>query len=118
MTSQLEHLVLAGFLTQTPWRWLTHYPRYFKSMLLRRSKMSGPGLARDQKLTSEISRAWKAYQDQAKLHADEQVFDPELVLFRWMLEEYRVSVFTQELGTSVTVSPKRLDEQWAKVRKL
>ena len=31
--------------------------------------------------------------------------------FRWMLEEYRVSVFAQELGTSQPVSPKRLDRK-------
>jgi len=35
--------------------------------------------------------------------------NPALVKeFRWMLEEYRVSVFAQELGTRRTVSPKRL----------
>jgi ATP-dependent helicase HrpA len=118
MTSQLEHLVTPGFLMNTPWQWLSQYPRYFRSMLMRRSKMAGPGLIRDQKLTSDISRAWRAYQDQATLHAERQIFDPELIQFRWMLEEYRVSVFTQELGTSLTVSPKRLDEQWAKVKKV
>jgi ATP-dependent helicase HrpA len=117
LTSQLDHLVAPGFLTQTPWRWLSQYPRYLRSMLMRRSKLAGPGLARDQKLTGDISRAWRAYQDRAKLHAENEIVDPELIQFRWMLEEYRVSLFTQELGTSVTVSPKRLDEQWAKVRK-
>jgi ATP-dependent helicase HrpA len=33
-----------------------------------------------------------------------------------MLEELRVSLFAQELGTSVPVSPKRLEKQWAKTR--
>jgi ATP-dependent helicase HrpA len=117
LKSQLDHLVAPGFLTQTPWRWLSQYPRYLRSMLMRRSKLAGPGLARDQKLTGDISRAWRAYQDRAKLHAENEIVDPELIQFRWMLEEYRVSLFTQELGTSITVSPKRLDEQWAKVRK-
>jgi ATP-dependent helicase HrpA len=36
--------------------------------------------------------------------------------FRWMVEEFKVSVFAQELGTSIPVSPKRLDEQLAKLR--
>jgi len=31
--------------------------------------------------------------------------------FRWMVEEYKVSLFAQELGTAFPVSPKRLDEQ-------
>jgi ATP-dependent helicase HrpA len=38
--------------------------------------------------------------------------------FRWMIEEFKVSVFAQELGTAIPVSPKRLDEQLRKVRGL
>ncbi len=38
-----------------------------------------------------------------------------LETYRWMLEEFRVSLFAQELGTAQTVSAKRLDEQWGKV---
>ena len=34
---------------------------------------------------------------------------------RWMVEEYRVSLFAQELKTSIPVSPKRMDAQWEKV---
>jgi ATP-dependent helicase HrpA len=33
--------------------------------------------------------------------------------FRWMLEEYRVQVFAQELGTAQPVSVKRLEELMA-----
>ncbi|WP_197534620.1 prolyl hydroxylase family protein [Symmachiella dynata] len=32
------------------------------------------------------------------------------------LEEFRVSLFVQELGTSITISPQRLDKQGAKLR--
>jgi len=35
-------------------------------------------------------------------------------VFRWMLEEYRVSLFAQRLGTAVRVSEKRLAEAWKK----
>ena len=44
------------------------------------------------------------------------LYDPQLELYRWMLEEYRVSLFAQKLGTAISVSPKRLDQQWANVR--
>jgi ATP-dependent helicase HrpA len=33
-----------------------------------------------------------------------------------MLEEYRVSFFAQHLGTALSVSVKRLDRQWEKVK--
>jgi ATP-dependent helicase HrpA len=35
--------------------------------------------------------------------------------YRWMLEEFRVSLFAQNLGTRQAVSEKRLREQWCSV---
>ena len=35
-----------------------------------------------------------------------------MVRYRWMLEEFRVSLFAQSLGTVARVSEKRLDELW------
>jgi ATP-dependent helicase HrpA len=32
-----------------------------------------------------------------------------------MLEEFRISLFAQELKTSIPISAKRLESQWAKV---
>ena len=43
------------------------------------------------------------------------MYVPELETYRWMLEEYRVHLFAQELGTSMSVSEKRLDRQWAQI---
>ncbi|MDR2643941.1 MAG: DUF3418 domain-containing protein [Planctomycetaceae bacterium] len=34
-----------------------------------------------------------------------------------MLEEYRVSLFAQRLGTSIKISPQRLDKQFEKIRR-
>jgi ATP-dependent helicase HrpA len=39
-----------------------------------------------------------------------------LVDFRWLLEELRVSLFAQELKTSVKVSPERVEKAWQAVR--
>ena len=36
----------------------------------------------------------------------------EVCTYRWMLEEFRVSLFAQNLGTRRAVSQKRLEEQW------
>jgi ATP-dependent helicase HrpA len=35
-----------------------------------------------------------------------------VVDYRWMLEELRVSLFAQSLGTAAPVSAKRLEEAW------
>jgi len=39
------------------------------------------------------------------------IVPPELAQLRWMIEEYRVSLFAQELKTMMKVSDKRLAEQ-------
>jgi ATP-dependent RNA helicase HrpA len=36
----------------------------------------------------------------------------------WMIEEYKVSIYAQELGTAVRVSSKRLEEKIAEVGRM
>jgi len=35
-----------------------------------------------------------------------------VVEYRWLIEELRVSLFAQQLGTSRPVSAKRLEQAW------
>ncbi|NVJ11821.1 DUF3418 domain-containing protein, partial [Myxococcus sp. AM001] len=55
------------------------------------------------------------YQARLGKHSQEGKRDPQLVLYRWLLEEYRVSLFAQQLGTKLPVSDKRLSKQWGSV---
>ena len=41
--------------------------------------------------------------------------DPELTEFGWWIEELRVSLFAQQLGTLEPVSSKRLEKRWAEI---
>jgi ATP-dependent helicase HrpA len=41
---------------------------------------------------------------------------PAFEQLRWMLEEYRVSLFAQELRTAVPISAQRIEKQWSKCR--
>ena len=43
--------------------------------------------------------------------------DAQWELYRWMVEEMRVSLFAQELKTSIPVSLKKLDEQYRLLKK-
>ena len=56
-----------------------------------------------------------AHNQRAALHQQRGAHDEQLVLFRWMLEELRVSLFAQQLGTSIPVSLQRLEKQWQRV---
>jgi ATP-dependent helicase HrpA len=39
----------------------------------------------------------------------------ELNDFLWLIQEYRISLFAQQLKTRVPVSAKRLDKKWAEI---
>jgi len=114
---QIAELVQPGFLSSTPWSWLLQYPRYFRGIPLRLQKLGGGGLERDRRNLSLVQPRWQAYVQRAAQHRELGIVDPELVYYRWMLEEFRISLFSQELGTAITVSEKRLDRQWEKVRR-
>ncbi len=112
---QLNHLIYAGFINQTPLEWLREYPRYFKAINLRIEKLAG-SVSRDRALIQEIKPLWDDYLARLEKQRQQGIVDPELTLYRWMIEELRVSLFAQELKTKLPVSVKRLKKQWQKVQ--
>ena len=113
----LAHLTLPGFLTATDWHYLREYPRYFRAVSMRFEKLRSGGESADRQGVAELDRYWQQYLERRELHELAGIVDPELTVFRWMLEEYRVSLFAQRLGTSIKVSPQRLDKQLEKVKR-
>ena len=111
---QLANLVYPGFVRETPGEWLKEIPRYLKAIEQRLDKV-GAQVQRDRVWTGELTACWEQYQARTAKHAQEGKRDAELVLYRWMLEEYRVSLFAQQLGTKMAVSDKRLSKQWSQV---
>ena len=110
----LDTLVFSGFLQETPAVWLKHLPRYLRAIVLRlERRVFAP--QKDTQKAKEILPFWQQYHLLAKKQATEKIQDPELQYYRWMLEEFRVSLFAQDLRTAMPVSPKRLEKQWQKV---
>jgi ATP-dependent helicase HrpA len=104
-------LLAAGFQRDTPGDWLAQYPRYVKALHNRVERLSGQ-YARDQGHTALLQSLgeplWQALaQRDGLLLRSAAARD-----YRWMLEELRVSLFAQNLGTRKAVSKKRLEEQW------
>jgi ATP-dependent helicase HrpA len=112
--SQLSHLMVPNYLAITSWQALQHYPRYLKAITMRLEKFRR-NLAKERLWSEELGRYWQQYQSRLEQHQKNGVADAELGLFRWMLEEYRVSLFAQQLGTQYPVSEKRIKQQWQKV---
>ena len=112
--AQLANLIYPGFVRDTPLEWLKEYPRYLKGVEQRFEKI-GAQLQRDRVWSGELAGYWEQYQSRRAKHEQEGKRDDALVLYRWMLEEYRVSLWAQQLGTRIPVSDKRLSKQWSQV---
>ncbi|HTL28921.1 MAG TPA: ATP-dependent RNA helicase HrpA, partial [Tepidisphaeraceae bacterium] len=102
--AQLSNLVYPGFISQTPPLWLKHLPRFVAGTMVRLQKLANAGLARDEAAMATIGALWKQYSERLEKHRKARIVDPAIEQYRWMLEELRVSLFAQELKTSVPVS--------------
>ncbi|MDR1493561.1 MAG: ATP-dependent RNA helicase HrpA [Planctomycetaceae bacterium] len=111
---QINRLFAPGFLLDAEWRWLKEYPRYLKAIAQRFDKLKSGGEPQDICATRQLERWQSLYEERLALHDSLGIADAELTTFRWMLEEYRVSLFAQKLGTSIKVSEQRLEKQWEK----
>ncbi len=109
---QLEDLVYPGFLEELEPGRLEHYPRYLKALQHRLEKLQADPNQDLQKM-HRVRPWWRRYRDH--LHSG-AVYDENMDALRWLIEEFRVSVFAQHLGTQGTVSEKRLEEAWNKVK--
>lgn len=111
---QLERLIYPGFVSATPSARFAELPRYLQAVLRRLQKMEADP-NRDRSLLRDLRPHWERWLERAEQHRQKHIDDPILTEFRWLLEEYRVSLFAQELRTAVPVSDKRLRQLWKQV---
>ena len=111
--SQLEHLIYEDFIYYTPIDYLESYPRYLQAIQQRLDKLS-ENLQRDKQQTEILKPHW----ERMKTLNDDYYEDSVFSLYRWMLEEFRVSLFAQGLKTQYPISEKRLEKQWQEVKNI
>ncbi len=112
---QIERLVSAGFIADTPAEWLAHYPRFIQAATIRLGK-AGRNLKQDQLHREALSRLWSLYVARRAELEHQQADTTAIDDFRWQIEELRVSMFAQELKTSIPVSLKKLESLWQTLR--
>jgi ATP-dependent helicase HrpA len=130
LARDLAALVPANFLGVTPYAQLAHFPRYLKAMKLR-AERARKNLPKDAERVAQLAPYEKALRacDGGGVSSPRKAAapapggdarppgDPAAVeAFRWLLEEFRVSLFAQELGTAEPVSPVKLDRALAALR--
>lgn len=100
MEQDVQRLVPPDLLLRTPHAQLQHIPRYLRAIQMRAERAAlSPAKDESKAMQIEDFDGW-----------ERQVSASNRETFRWMLEEFRVSVFAPELGTAQKASAKRLDE--------
>ncbi|GAA1222129.1 ATP-dependent RNA helicase HrpA [Rhodoglobus aureus] len=104
---QLDSLVYPGFVSATGLTQLRRLPVYLKGIEHRVTKLTeNPG--KDRGWMSEVELATRRYKDAGGTLPLETHPEPQIARARWMLEELRLSLFAQHLGTAESVSVQRI----------
>ena len=101
LREQLDALLTPGFLRELSTSRLAQFPRYLKAMRLRGERLRQDP-TKDQQRMLQVMPYWRAYLQHRA--AGTTALDE----LRWLIEEWRVSLFAQELKTAEPVSAKRL----------
>ncbi|TBR37109.1 MULTISPECIES: ATP-dependent RNA helicase HrpA [Dyella] len=103
LREQLENLLTPGVLRELPTSRLAHFPRYLKAMRLRGERLRQDP-TKDQQRMLQVLPYWREY----LRHRAGGTPAADLAELRWLIEEWRVSLFAQEMKTPEPVSAKRL----------
>jgi len=107
LRAQLDGLIYRGFVADTGATRLTDVVRYLRAMLRRLEK--GPGeLGRDAERMAIVHRVSEDYRITLDRLPEAERYSPAAREIRWMIEELRVSLFAQTLGTRGPVSERRI----------
>ena len=109
-----KHLFLLmspNFISNTPYSYLKHFPRYLEAVFCRIEKLrSDPN--RDESWQKQISLYEEQISKLIELSVNPQQRQ-KLIEIRWSLEELRVSLWAQQLKTIYPVSFKRVERSIA-----
>ena len=107
MKSQISGLIYQGFVQKSGYTRLPDLLRYLQAIDKRMDKLA-QDVNRDRAAMLRVEQVQQAYQQLlAKLPKSKPISD-EVAEIRYMIEELRVSLFAQQLGTKYQVSEKRI----------
>jgi ATP-dependent helicase HrpA len=107
MRQQRERLVYPGFVSATGLQQLQRVPVYLVGITRRTAKLlEAP--SRDRAWLTEVQQATERYETAGGTFPPTEGAPPALLRARWMLEEFRLSLFAQDLRPSESVSLQRI----------
>jgi ATP-dependent helicase HrpA len=119
LKTELTRLVPENFIELYDLQRLEHLPRYVQAVEIR-ARRAAVNLEKDQvkaadllPFTAGLDRLIQSLSTTSSPEKRKEIED-----FFWLIEEYKVSLFAQELGTAVPVSQKRLRERMMEVERM
>jgi len=108
--AQIDRLFSVSTLSSISREQIIQYPRYIRALEIRLEKLPMQ-ISKDRHWLDEIQQFFQRTKD---YHPDtlSRMLALHLESYHWAIEEYRVSVFAQQLGTKMPISNKRLDKMW------
>ncbi|WP_280233060.1 ATP-dependent RNA helicase HrpA [Nocardia cyriacigeorgica] len=113
---QLADLVFDGFISEWGSVRLRELPRYLRAAVVRLEALPGSAV-RDRQGMAEIDAVLAAYDRLLAGLPEPRRRAPEVAEIWWMVEELRVSLFAQKLGTPYPVSAKRIQKAIGAIRR-
>ncbi|MEP7193701.1 MAG: ATP-dependent RNA helicase HrpA [Actinomycetota bacterium] len=107
MQDQLHSLLYPGFVAATGAARLRHVERYLRGILVRCDRAPSQ-VGRDAALMETVARVRTEYDALVTALPVARRAGADVQELRWMIEELRVSLFAQTLGTAHPVSEKRI----------
>jgi len=107
MRQHLGRLVHRGFIAEAGAEALRQYPRYLAGLVERRHRLDAAP-AKDLELMARVTEFQQGWEQRIATLPPGRPPGAGLEQLRWLVEEYRVSLWAQHLGTAVPVSDTRL----------
>ncbi len=107
---QVSELVYKGFVAQTGYDKLPDIYRYLSAIEKRLEKL-GSNMAKDRQAMNIIEEVKNEYQTWLNSLPENQKSLSKVTNIKWMIEELRVNLFAQQLGTPYPISAKRIRQQ-------
>ncbi len=118
MQAQLARLVHPGFVGEAGTQRLRRYPAYLTALTHRRARLDDGFAAvnRDRQQLAQLTDLEESYLHAVGALAEGRPPGEGLRRVRWLLEEYRISLFAQEVRTAEPVSDQRIRKALAAAR--
>lgn len=112
---QINNLIYKGFVAKSGYHRLNDIHRYLLAIEKRIEKLM-QNTSKDRQAMNTVEEVKNLYENWLNSLTENQRLQQQVVNIRWMIEELRVNLFAQQLGTPYPISAKRIKQQIDQVK--